>query len=123
MKISNKELVMELLYSKARGKLTRRACKMIELLGNRAIVKLAHRYSSYEDQLDCLQGGLHDMYRNWHNFDIDKTDNAFAYMTEIFKRGANKTFNDLYKKKGDSENSVRMISLSGAGGGNPIHSI
>jgi hypothetical protein len=33
------------------------------------------------------QSGLLDMFQNWYNFNEDKSINAFAYFTEIFKRG------------------------------------
>jgi hypothetical protein len=31
--------------------------------------------------------GLLDMFQNWYNFNEDKSINAFAYFSEIFKRG------------------------------------
>jgi hypothetical protein len=36
-----------------------------------------------------------DMFQNWYNFNEDKSINAFAYFTEIFKRGLAKGWNDL----------------------------
>jgi hypothetical protein len=39
------------------------------------------------------------MFQNWYNFNEDKSINAFAYFTEIFKRGLAKGWNDLIRRK------------------------
>jgi hypothetical protein len=52
-----------------------------------------------------------DMFQNWYNFNEDKSINAFAYFTEIFKRGLAKGWNDLYKKKGDNEHQKNLFLL------------
>lgn len=121
MYLSNKELYCEIIVSKAQGRLTRPAQKMLELLGKKTIKKM--RYWSEDDKMDCYQSGLLDMYQNWYNFNENKSVNAFAYFTEIFKRGLAKGFNEIYKKKGDNENLVKVISIEGSNDGNGIHSI
>lgn len=121
MYLSNKELYVEIIVSKARGRLTKKAEKMLELLGKKTIKKM--RYWSYDDQMDCYQSGLLDMYQNWYNFNEEKSVNAFAYFTEIFKRGLAKGFNELYKKKGDSENKIKLLSIEGSNEGNGLHSL
>lgn len=119
--LSNKELYIEIIISKAQGRLTRSAEKMLELLATKTIKKM--RYWSNDDKLDCYQSGLLDMFQNWYNFNEDKSINAFAYFTEIFKRGLAKGWNDLYKKKGDNEHQIKLISINGANDGNGLHSI
>jgi hypothetical protein len=119
--LSNKELYIEVIVSKAQGKLTRNAEKMLELLAKKTIKKM--RYWSNDDKLDCYQSGLLDMFQNWYNFNEDKSINAFAYFTEIFKRGLAKGWNDLYKKKGDNEHQIKLISINSANDGNGLHSI
>lgn len=119
--LSNKDLYCEIIVSKAQGKLTRTAEKMLELLAKRTIKRM--RYWSYDDQMDCYQSGLLDMYQNWYNFNEDKSVNAFAYFTEIFKRGLAKGFNQLYSKKGDGDNLIKLISIEGSNDGNGLHSI
>ena len=52
--------------SKAQGKLTRNAERMLELLAKKTIKKM--RYWSNDDKLDCYQSGLLDMFQNWFNF-------------------------------------------------------
>ena len=119
--LNNKELYIEIIISKAQGRLTRNAEKMLEILAKKTIKKM--RYYSNDDKLDCYQSGLLDMFENWYNFNEDKSINAFAYFTEIFKRGLAKGWNNLYKKKGDNEHQIKLISINGANDGNGLHSI
>ena len=119
--LNNKELYIEIIISKAQGRLTRNAEKMLEILAKKTIKKM--RYYSNDDKLDCYQSGLLDMFQNWYNFNEDKSIKAFAYFTEIFKRGLAKGWNDLYKKKGDNEHQIKLISINSANDGNGLHSI
>lgn len=119
--LNNKELYIEIIVSKAQGKLTRNSEKMLELLAIKTIKKM--RYWSNDDKLDCYQSGLLDMFQNWYNFNENKSTNAFAYFTEIFKRGLAKGWNDLYKKKGDNEHQIKLISINSANDGSGLHSI
>lgn len=121
MYLNNKELCYEIIVSKARGRLTRNAQLMLELLGKKTIKKM--RYYSNDDKQDSYQEGLLSMFQNWHNFNEDKTTNAFAYFTEIFKRGLAAGFNQLYKKKGDKEHKIKLISIEGSNDGNGLHSL
>jgi hypothetical protein len=121
MYLNNKDLYVEIIISKAQGKLTRNAEKMLELLAKKTIKKM--RYWSNDDKFDCYQSGLLDMFQNWYNFNEEKSVNAFAYFTEIFKRGMVKGFNQLYLKKGDSENKLKRISIESSNDGSGLHSI
>ena len=115
MYLSNKDLYYQIIVSKAQGRLTRKAQSYLELLGNKTHKKM--RYWNNDDRLDTLQSGLLDMYSNWYNFNEEKSKNAFAYFTEIFKRGIAKGFNDIYKKKGLQGEDVRTISINSANEG------
>jgi hypothetical protein len=53
--LSNKELYIEVIVSKAQGKLTRNAEKMLELLAKKTIKK--NEVLSNDDKLDCYQSG------------------------------------------------------------------
>jgi len=55
------------------------------------------------------------IYKNWHLFDENITENAFAYYTEVFKRGVAQSFNKIYMKKGDEYLAKRNISMTGFG--------
>jgi hypothetical protein len=109
--ISNKELYCEIIMSKAMGKLTRPAERMLVLLGKNIIKKFY--YSNPDDKHDCLQNGYIQIFSNWYSFDEMKGNNAFSYYTEIFKRGAAASFNQLHKLKGDEEGLIKVISLDG----------
>ena len=111
--VNAKELYIEIIVSKAQGKLTRTAEKMLNLLGEKVISKFY--YSNPDDMMDCYQTGMESIYRNWHQFNPDKTNNAFAYFTEIFKRGIAKGFNTVRKNK-DKELSLDGIYADGTDG-------
>lgn len=119
--LNNKELYIELVVSKAQGRLTRPAQKMLELLAKKTIKKM--RYWSNDDKMDCYQSGLLYIFQNWYNFNEEKSVNAFAYFTEIFKRGIAAGYNSLYKKKGDNDHQIRLISIEGSNDGMGIHSL
>lgn len=106
--MSGKDLYMEIVYSKAKGKLTPRAAQMLILLAKKAQKKMYYR--SLDDKNDCLQSAMLDVFTFWHNFDEQKGDNAFAYYTEVIKRGLAKGWNKMYKTKGAD---VQIISLTG----------
>jgi hypothetical protein len=68
-------------------------------------------YNDADDKLDCLQTAYLDVFSNWYQFDELKGDNAFAYFTEIIKRGLARGWNQQKRKKGDPDAVV--ISLTG----------
>lgn len=122
MYLSNKELYYEVIVSKARGRLTRKTEKMLELLAKRTIKKM--RYWNPDDRFDCYQSGLLDMFDNWYNFNEEKSKNPFAYFTEIFKRGMAKGFNELYKRKGSNDDfTPQVFSLNSINDGQGMHNI
>lgn len=121
MHVNNSKLYYEIVISKGRGILSRKAEKMIEILGTEAIRKKSYKYR--EDKYDCLQSGLLDMYQNWYKFNSRKSDNAFAYLTEVFKRGIAKGWNEIHKKKGDKDNNIAVYSIDSSNDGNGLHSL
>lgn len=121
MYLHNKDLFFEIIVSKAQGKLTHKSKLMLEILAKRTIKKM--RYYNNDDRMDCYQSGLLDMFSNWYNFNEEKSDNAFAYFTEVFKRGIAKGYNELYKKKGDNEHQIKLISIESSNDGMGLHSI
>lgn len=121
MYLNNKELYVEIIVSKAQGRLTRKAEQMLTLLAKETIKK--KKYWSLNDKQDCWQSGLLDIFQNWYNFNEDKSTNSFAYFTEIFKRGTAKGFNEIYKKKGDNDNLIKLISIEGSNDGQGLHSL
>ena len=90
-----KDLYIEIIISKAQGKLTREAEKYLNLMGKNIIKKFY--YSFPDDKQDCYQNGMLQIYKNWYMFDELKGDNPFAYYTEIFKRGVAHGWNEVNK--------------------------
>ena len=119
--LKNKDFLAEIIESKEIGELTSTAQQMMILLGNRTIKKM--KYYNPSDREDCLQTGLMVMFQNWHNFDPEKSTNAFAYFTEIFKRGIARGYNELYKKKGDPDGTIRQVSIQSSNDGEGIYNI
>ncbi len=118
--LTNKEFYSEIVYSKSMGRLTSQAKVMLELLAKRTIKKM--RYRDIDLKNDCYQSGLLDMFDNWMDFNEEKGDNAFAYFTEVFKRGLAKGLLQFTKYKG-SVDPVIMISIDGANDGQGMHNI
>lgn len=121
--IDNREMLLEILKSKQQGKLTDVAVDMFILLSKRVIKRLQKRYKCKEDQEDCMQTGLVHLFKSWHKFDPRKSSNTFAYYTEIFKKGAADGYNKLYKKKGDPNNDISVMSYTSANEGNGMFNI
>ena len=108
-----------MVLSKEQDILTKDAEKMLILLAERAINRM--RYVSEDDRKDCLHFALLDLLKYWRNFN-PKYPNAFAYFTEIAKRGYAKGWNKIHPKKykgtlsinsgaGSSEHQTGIYSL------------
>lgn len=121
MYLSNNKLYYEIMVSKAKGNLTRKAENMLALLAERTISKFS--YLNEDDKFDCYQSGLLDLFDNWYNFNEDKGRNSFAYYTEVFKRGVAKGLNKLYKMKGAKDDKIQIFSLSSLNDGKGMHNI
>lgn len=119
--LKNKDFYNEIIKSKEIDELTPQAQQMMILLANKTIKKM--RYYNPIDKEDCLQTGLMIMFSNWRNFDETKSTNAFAYFTEIFKRGIAKGFNELYKLKGDPDRKIKTVSINSSNDGDGIYNL
>ena len=86
------------------------------LLADRCSKKLSYR--NPDDRADCIASAYMDLYRYWRNYDPNKSENAFAYFTEICKRGFAKGWNKLHPKK-----YAGTVSINGASDGDGIYSI
>ena len=121
MYLQNKDLYYEIIVSKAQGFLTRKAEKMIHLLGTNVIRKLS--FYKEEDREDALQTSMMVLYSNWYLFSEDKSTNIFAYLTEICKRSFARNLKVLYDKKGDKSGTLKVYSIEGSNDGMGLHSI
>lgn len=109
--LNNKDLYNEIVKSKELDKLTPTAEKMFILLAERTINKLT--YVSGDDRNDCLQFALLDLLKYWRNFN-PKYPNAFAYFTEIAKRGYAKGWNKIHPVKYKNTMSIDRVNTSGS---------
>jgi hypothetical protein len=108
--LNNKDLFNAIVESKAQDKLTKEAENMLVLLAERAINKLS--YVNNDDRDDCLQFALLDLLKYWRNFN-PAYPNAFAYFTEIAKRGYAKGWNKIHPLKYKGTMSIDHISTGG----------
>ena len=94
--LNNRDLYDQQVISKDKDALTKEAEKMLILLAERTINKM--RYVNEDDRMDCLQFAVLDLLKYWRNFN-PKYTNAFAYFTEIAKRGYAKGWNKIHPQK------------------------
>jgi hypothetical protein len=118
--LNNKDLHNAISESKEIGKLTPTAEKMLILLAERAINRMS--YVNPDDRQDCLQFALLDLLKYWKNFNPDYP-NAFAYFTEIAKRGYAKGWNKIHPIKYKGTISINGSSSSDGEDGGGIYSI
>lgn len=120
--IDDTNFYYEIKISLGKGFLTRKAEKMIVLIGEEMIKKFERKYKTSDDKYDCMQQGILMMLSNWKSFDEKKYSSAFPYFSEICKRGFAGGLNVIYQKKNNQE-MPRMISLSSANDGKGLHNI
>lgn len=107
--VDNNELVEEILISKHLDALTERGGEILITLANHAIKKPS--YQKEEDKKDCLQEAMLILFTRWKSFKITKSDNAFAYYTEIFKRAIAQGLKNLYEKDRGRPGNAKMLSI------------
>lgn len=95
--LNNRDLLDEIRKSKEQDELTPKALEFLMLLADKSSLKLS--YLNPDDRQDCIAFAYMDLYRYWRNFNPDKSTNAFAYFTEIAKKGFAKGWNKLHPKK------------------------
>ena len=112
--LNNRDLYDQIVLSKEQDKLTPDAEKMLMLLAEKAINKM--RYVNEDDRNDCLQFAMLDLLKYWRNFN-PKYPNAFAYFTEIAKRGYAKGWNKIHPTKYKGTVSISGTSSDGENSG------
>lgn len=84
MYIDKRELFIEMLISQYRGIPTNRLCKMIQLLTTRVATKFY--FDDYIDKQDSISDATIRILENIKNFDPERYDDAFPWLTEVTKR-------------------------------------
>jgi len=122
--INKEDLYKEIVIAKYYGRLTRKGEKMLVELAERAIRKKIRSYKNTDDMHDCLYTGIKTILSNWFQFDEEKYDNAFAYFTEVFKRGIAEGMNELYRRKGQKKGEkITVISMNSSNDGEGLISL
>jgi hypothetical protein len=120
--LEDDELYYEIVLSKGKGRLTKKAERMLILIGNNIIRKKEKYYKSKDDRDDCLNQGLLMMFQNWRNFNEKRYKNALPYFSEIFKRAMAGGLKEIYNIKPNRE-KITMISLDSSNEGQGLHNI
>jgi DNA-directed RNA polymerase specialized sigma subunit len=103
--VKNKDLKRALLESKEKQRLTPETIKMFGLIVNGISKKFPYR--DPQDKEDCQAFGMEDLIKYWNRYDPAKSDNPFAFISQIAKNGMQKGW-----KKIHSLRSVKTISFS-----------
>lgn len=108
--VKNRDLREEIIKCKENNKLSAEALDMFILMANKFSNKLTYIYS--EDKQDCISFAIMDCFQYWRGYDPEKSQNAFAYYTQIIKNGFAKGWRKLYgnmpksKKISISQNNI-----------------
>ena len=92
--VRNKDLREEIIKSKEQDELTPEALDMLILMAHKFSNKLTYIY--VEDKQDCVATAIMDCWMYWRGYDQLKSQNAFAYYTQIIKNGCAKGWRKLY---------------------------
>ena len=95
--LKNKNLLHEYHRSMERGEITPELVKMFQLLVGRISRKF--HYANYADREDAESTAMYQLLKYWYKFNPEKSDNPFAYYTQIAKVGFAQGFNELHQIK------------------------
>lgn len=91
--VNNKEFLAEMIKSREQDELTYEAYLMMRAIAERLILKFT--YPCEEDKEDCISGAVMDCVLFWRKFDPERSQNPFAYFTQVCKNGFAKTWSQL----------------------------
>jgi DNA-directed RNA polymerase specialized sigma subunit len=92
--VKNSDLRNEIIRCKEKDEISREAIEMFQLMARKFSDKLTYIYE--EDREDCIAFGVMDCYQYWRGYNPEKSQNAFAYFTQIIKNGFAKGWRKLY---------------------------
>jgi len=99
--VKNSDLREQILLSKNNDKLTKEALDMLMIMIKK--LSLKYNYAYEQDREDCCSGAILDCLMYWRGYDPLKSENAFAYFTQIqlngFYKSARKLWNIPQGKK------------------------
>lgn len=103
--VDPEEFRKEILLSKEKDELTKRAIEMFQLMAQETSKKL--KYRDEEDRKDCIAFALMDVVKYWRSFNPEKSKYPFAYYTQMIKNGFAKGWRKLHPVS-----STNMVSLN-----------
>ena len=92
--VNPQELREELARSKELNELTPRVVELFQMMAKEASKKM--RYRDEEDRKDCIAFAMMDIVRYWRSFNPEKSNNPFAYFTQMIKNGFAKGWRKLH---------------------------
>ena len=92
--VKNKDLREEIVRCKATDELTNEAILMFQLMAKKFSNSFTYVYE--EDKEDCISFAVMDCYQYWRGYNPEKSQNAFAYFTQIIKNGFGKAWRKLH---------------------------
>jgi len=121
--VNDTSLMYEIILSKGKGQLTKKAEYFFMLISEKTMEKITYKYRNEEERKDCLQHGQMRLFENWKSFDEKKFSKALPYITEVFKRGTMDGWNQMRNRKYNNKDNVRYISIESANEGRGLHNI
>jgi len=122
--LEDSDLYYEIVLSKGKGDLTRKAEHYLELIAKNMIRRKQKDYRDQDELNDCMQTGLLVLFENWYSFNEKKFKNALPYYTEVYKRGLAAGYNELHgRKPHQQQNFIKFISLDSSNDGKGLHHI
>ena len=104
--LKNKNLLHEYHRSIELGKPTRELTQMFIMLVERIARKFY--YQNPEDRKDAKQQALFQLLRAWDNFNPERSDNPFAYYTQVAKVGFAQGWNQLHPHMFAGGKTIRL---------------
>ena len=95
--VKNSDLLRAVSESKSKGHLTPETIRMFSMMIDGISKKMA--YKDPEDRADCMSFAMEDLCKYWDRFNPEKSNNPFAYFTQIAKNGFAKGWKKLHPPK------------------------
>jgi hypothetical protein len=105
------ELRKQLAISKEQDCLTDEAYRMFSLIAKNMINR-KFSYKNDDDRKDCICRAILDCALYWRSYNPEKTDNVFAYFSQIIKFGAAKEFKQLNPRDEENKTQIFFVSIN-----------
>lgn len=92
--VNPQELREELARCREADQLTPRAVTLFQMMAKESSKKM--RYRDEEDRKDCIAFAMMDVVRYWRSYKPEKSNNPFAYFTQMIKNGFAKGWRKLH---------------------------